>query len=118
MNKNSVPNSTNSAAKTRILVVDDHLVVRRGVIQILGEQFKKAEFGEAGSAHEALNQIWKNEWDLVLLDIGMPGRSGLDVLKDLKQAKPNVPVLILSMHTEDEFALRALKSGASGYLTK
>lgn len=104
--------------KIRFLIVDDHSVVRRGVIQILGEHFRKAEFGEASSAQEALEQIWKSEWNLVILDISLPGRSGLDVLKELKQARPHISVLILSMHTEDEFALRAIKGGASGYLTK
>jgi two-component system invasion response regulator UvrY len=108
----------NATMKIRFLIVDDHVVVRRGVIQILAEHFKQAEFGEASSAHEALEQIWKGEWNLVILDISLPGRSGLDALKELKQARPGIPVLILSMHTEDEFALRAIKGGASGYLTK
>ncbi len=107
-----------SAMKMRLLVVDDHVVVRRGVVQILAEHFKNAEFGEASSAQEALERIWKGVWNLVIMDISLPGRSGLDVLRELKQARPNIPVLILSVHTEDEFALRAIKGGASGYLTK
>lgn len=104
--------------KRKFLIVDDHLVVRRGVMQILRDHFPNAEFGEAASAHEALEQAWKTSWDLILLDIGLPGRSGLDVIKDLRQTGNEAPVLVLSVHAEAEFALRALKAGAVGYLTK
>ena len=102
----------------RILITDDHAVVRQGLKQILAEEFKRAEFGEAGSAQEAIERVWKENWDVVVLDITMPGRSGLEVLKEIKKTKPKLPVLVLSMHPEDQFAVRLLKIGASGYMTK
>lgn len=102
----------------RILITDDHAVVRSGLKQILAEAFPKAEFGEATNAQEALDRVWKEPWDVVVLDITMPGRSGLEVLKEIKQSKPKLPVLMLSMHPEDQFAVRLLKVGASGYMTK
>ncbi len=102
----------------RILIADDHAVVRQGIKQILADEFKKAVFGEARTAHEALTKIWKEKWDVVILDITMPGRSGLEVLKELKKLRPKLPVLVLSMHPEDQFAVRVLKAGASGYMTK
>lgn len=102
----------------RILIADDHAVVRRGVRELLGEEFATATFGEATTAQEALDQVWKEPWDLILLDISMPGRSGLDVLRDLKAARPHVAVLVQSMHAEGQFAIRVLKSGAAGYITK
>lgn len=102
----------------RILITDDHAVVRQGLKQILAEEFKRAEFGEAGSAQEAIDRVWKENWDVVVLDITMPGRSGLEVLKEIKKTKPKLPVLVLSMHPEDQFAVRLLKIGASGYMTK
>ncbi len=102
----------------RILITDDHAVVRQGLKQILAEEFKRAEFGEAASAQEAIERVWKENWDVVVLDITMPGRSGLEVLKEIKKTKPKLPVLVLSMHPEDQFAVRLLKIGASGYMTK
>jgi two-component system, NarL family, invasion response regulator UvrY len=102
----------------RILLADDHAVVRRGVRQILAEAFKKSVFGEATNAQEALDLVWHESWDVVILDLSMPGRSGLDVLKEIKRARPKLPVLVLSMHPEDQFAVRLLKAGASGYMTK
>jgi DNA-binding NarL/FixJ family response regulator len=102
----------------RILIADDHAVVRQGIKQILADDFKKATFGEARTAQEALTKIWKEKWDVVILDITMPGRSGLEVLKELKNLRPKLPVLVLSMHPEDQFAVRVLKAGASGYMTK
>jgi len=102
----------------RILIADDHAVVRRGLKQILAGEFKKADFGEASNAREALDRIRKENWDTVVLDITMPGRSGLEALKEMKEARPKLPVLVLSMHSEDQFAVRVLKSGASGYMTK
>jgi DNA-binding NarL/FixJ family response regulator len=85
---------------------------------ILADQFKKAVFGEARNAHEALSRITKEKWDVMILDITMPGRSGLEVLRDIKRQRPKLPVLVLSMHPEDQFAVRLLKAGAAGYLTK
>lgn len=102
----------------RVLVADDHAIVRRGLKLILEEEFHSIQFGEASDGQQALNLVWKQEWDIVILDITLPGRSGLDVLKELKQVRPKLPVLVLSMHPEDQFAVRMLKSGASGYMTK
>ena len=93
-------------------------MVRQGLKLILADHFKKAVFGEARNAHEALSRIWKEKWDVVLLDVTMPGRSGLEVLREIKRSRPKVPVLVLSMHPEDQFAVRMLKAGAAGYLTK
>ena len=86
--------------------------------QILTDEFKRATFGEARNAQEALDLVWKQEWDVVVLDITMPGRSGLDALREIKKSKPRLPVLVLSMHPENQFAVRVLKAGASGYMTK
>jgi two-component system invasion response regulator UvrY len=102
----------------RILITDDHAVVRQGLKQILAEEFKRAEFGEASNVQEAIDKVWKENWDVVVLDITMPGRSGLEVLKEIKRSRPKLPVLMLSMHPEDQFAVRLLKIGASGYMTK
>jgi DNA-binding NarL/FixJ family response regulator len=102
----------------KILITDDHAVVRQGLKQILLEEFTRAEFGEATNAQEAIDRVWKENWDVVVLDITMPGRSGLDVLKEIKKSRPKLPVLVLSMHPEDQFAVRILKIGAAGYMTK
>lgn len=103
---------------TRILIADDHAIVRRGLKQILEEEPGLEVQGEAQNAQEVLEYLRKQKWDLVILDISMPGRSGLDVLCDLRMDYPSLPVLILSMHPEDQYALRVLKAGASGYLNK
>jgi two-component system invasion response regulator UvrY len=102
----------------KVLVADDHAIMRRGLKLILEEEFHSISFGEASNGQQALDLAWKQDWDIVVLDITMPGRNGLDILKELKQLRPKLPVLILSMHSEDQFAVRVLKSGASGYLTK
>jgi DNA-binding NarL/FixJ family response regulator len=102
----------------RILIADDHAVVRRGLKQILAEAFGRSVFGEATNSQETLERVWKEPWDIVILDLTMPGRSGLDVLKEIKRERPKLPVIILSMHPEDQFAVRLLKAGASGYMTK
>lgn len=102
----------------KILLADDHTVVRHGLKQILADEFKRATFGEARNAQEALDLVWKDNWDVVVLDITMPGRSGLEVLREIKKSKPRLPVLVLSMHPENQFAVRVLKRGASGYMTK
>jgi two-component system, NarL family, invasion response regulator UvrY len=86
--------------------------------QILADDFKDALFGEASTGEEALNQVFKEKWDAVILDITMPGRTGLEVLREIKKFRPKLPVLVLSMHPEDQFAVRVLKAGASGYMTK
>ncbi|HEX8550787.1 MAG TPA: response regulator transcription factor [Abditibacteriaceae bacterium] len=102
----------------KFLIVDDHAVVRQGLKHILQEEWAGATFGEAPNVAAMLPIFRKEAWNVVLLDINMPGRSGLDVLRDLKTEKPNVPVLILSGHPEDQYAVRVLKAGASGYLPK
>jgi two-component system invasion response regulator UvrY len=102
----------------KILVTDDHAVLRRGLMQILEDGFGKVQFGEAANTGETIAQVEKQAWDLVALDITMPGRSGLDALKEIKSLKPATPVLVLSVHSEDQFAVRALKAGAGGYLNK
>jgi DNA-binding NarL/FixJ family response regulator len=102
----------------KILIADDHSVVRQGLKQILKDEFPKVELGEAADSQSAIDLVWKQDWDFVILDIAMPGRSGLDVLKELKKARPKLPVLILSAHPEDQFAVRVLKAGAEGYMTK
>ncbi|HLK58277.1 MAG TPA: response regulator transcription factor [Chthonomonadaceae bacterium] len=102
----------------RILVADDHAVVRRGIKQILEEDLEIETIAEAQNAEEALALVRAQEWDIVILDLNMPGRSGLEVLTELLYYKPHLPVLILSMHPEDQVAVRVLKAGASGYMTK
>ncbi len=102
----------------KILLTDDHAVVRRGLRQILAAEFKKAEFGEAANAQEAIKKLGEESWDVAILDVTMPGRGGLEVLKEIKQTRPKLPVLMLSMHPEDQFAVRLLKAGASGYMNK
>jgi two-component system, NarL family, invasion response regulator UvrY len=93
-------------------------VVRHGLKQILADEYRRATFGEASNAQEVINQVWQHDWDVVVLDVTMPGRSGLEALKEIRKSKPRLPVLVLSMHPEDQFAMRVLKSGASGYMTK
>jgi DNA-binding NarL/FixJ family response regulator len=102
----------------RVLVADDHAIVRRGLKLILEEEFQNIVFGEASNGQEAIDLAWKQDWDIAVLDITMPGRSGLDILKEMKQGRPKLPVLVLSMHPEDQFAVRVLKAGAAGYMTK
>jgi two-component system, NarL family, invasion response regulator UvrY len=102
----------------RILVCDDHAVVRQGLKAIFTAQPDVAFVGEASSAHEVRELVSKHHWDVLVLDISLPGRSGLEVLQDLKRERAKLPVLVLSVHPEDEYGIRALKAGASGYLTK
>jgi two-component system, NarL family, invasion response regulator UvrY len=102
----------------RILVADDHAVVRQGVMQILADVRDMLVKDEAQNSAETLEKVLKYEYDVVLLDISMPGRSGLEVLEDIKNQRPKLAVLILSMHPEEQYAVRALRAGAAGYLTK
>ena len=102
----------------RILIVDDHEVLRDGVKRIFDKQPGTMIFGEAGTVQEALRLVREQDWDAVVLDISLGDRSGLDVLKELKRIRPRLPVLILSMHSEEQFARRAFKAGAAGYITK
>jgi len=102
----------------KILAADDHPTVRQGIIHVLTSQFDELEIIEAANGSEALNKLKTNDFDLVILDISMPGRNGLETLKDLKHRFPDLPVLILSMYPEEQYAIRCIKAGASGYLTK
>jgi two-component system invasion response regulator UvrY len=102
----------------RALIADDHAVVRQGLKQILGDTPEMLVAGEATNGQEVLDKVRAEPWDVVVLDISMPDRSGLDVLKQLRSERPKLPVLVLSMHSEDQYAVRVLKAGASGYLTK
>lgn len=102
----------------RVLVADDHAVVRKGIAQILGETPDFRCAGEAGNADELLNLLDREPWDALVLDLNMPGRSGLDILNDIHRRWPKLPVLVLSMHDERQFAPRVLKAGAAGYLHK
>ncbi len=102
----------------RVLIVDDHAVVRAGLRQILRESGLGFTFGEAGCAQEALGRLRENEWDLVLMDISLPDKNGIELLKQAKNHWKRLPVLMLSTHPESQYALRALKAGAAGYMTK
>lgn len=102
----------------KILVADDHAIVRKGLIQIISEVPGMHVVDEASNGIEAMQKLLEKDYDIVLLDISMPGRSGLDILRAIKNKKPKIPVLVLSVHPEEQYAIRAIKAGASGYLTK
>jgi DNA-binding NarL/FixJ family response regulator len=102
----------------RILIADDHAIVRKGITQLLLEAYPESVIGEADTAEELLKMLMKGEWNLIICDISMPGRSGIDALPQIKQINPSVPVLIMSMYSEDQYAVRAFKAGAAGYLGK
>ena len=102
----------------RILIADDHSVVRRGLKQILLDEFQHAFIAEVENGEALLQMAMKDRWDVIITDVSMPGRSGLDVLQQIKQVRPKLPVLILSVFTEEHYAMRSLKAGASGYLNK
>ena len=104
--------------KIKILIADDHTVVRRGLEQIIAETPDIVVTGEASNGWEVLDKVSNGNYDEVILDIAMPGKDGMEVLNQIKHEKPELPVLILSMYPEEQFAVRALRSGASGYLTK
>jgi DNA-binding NarL/FixJ family response regulator len=102
----------------KILIADDHAIVRKGLANILNDEFAELELGEACNSIETISRARKNNWDLILLDISMPGRSGLETLKQMRVDGIKVPILMLSMHPEDQYALRVLKAGASGFVNK
>ena len=102
----------------KILIADDHAVVRRGLKQIVSETPDIIVTDEASTGYEVLNKVRGNDYDAVILDISMPGGDGLNILKQLKKENPKIPILVLSVHPEDQYAVRALKAGAAGYLTK
>ena len=101
-----------------ILIADDHAVVRRGLKEILADAFPDAHFAEAGNGDEVLSQLAKCKYGVLMLDINMPGRSGLDVLRDVKQAYPQLPVIVLSIQPEEQYAMRCLRAGAAAYINK
>lgn len=102
----------------RVLIADDHAVVRKGLEQIISETTDIRVTGEAASGDEVLDKIRQEDYDVLMLDLSMPGRSGLDVLKQVRIEEPDLPVLVLSVHSEDQYAVRVLRAGASGYLNK
>ena len=102
----------------KVLIADDHAILRRGLKEILLREFDGVTCGDAENAEQVLAQVQTQDWDFVILDITMPGRSGLDVLKNIKDLRPKLPVLVLSMHPEDQYGKRVLKAGASGYMNK
>ena len=102
----------------RILIADDHSIVRKGLKQILVEEFPFATIEETGDAEGLVKKALSQDWDIVITDLSMPGRSGLDAINQIKQQHPKLPILILSMYPEEQYAMRVLKSGASGYLSK
>jgi two-component system invasion response regulator UvrY len=102
----------------KILIADDHHILRKGLKQILVDEYGEIEFGEAYDGREALTKLKESAWDILILDINMPGINGLDVLRYMKELALNTPVLVLSMHPEEQVAIQVIKSGAYGYLTK
>jgi two-component system, NarL family, invasion response regulator UvrY len=102
----------------KVLIADDHAIVRRGLKQVILEEYPSAVIGEVADAEDLLKEVISQDWSMVICDMNMPGRSGLDALNQIKQATPHLPVLIMSMYPEDQYALRVLKAGASGYLEK
>lgn len=102
----------------KILIADDHAIVREGLKQILAETPDMVVADEANNGHDVVAKVLKSDFDVVLLDISMPGRNGIDILKQVKTERPKISVLILSMYSEEQYAMRALRAGASGYLTK
>ncbi len=101
-----------------IIIADDHAIVRKGLKQILDDTLEMKVVAEAGNSVELMEKLHQQQFDVVILDITMPGRSGLDVLKDIKTEFPKLPVLVLSVHREEQYAVRTLRSGAAGYLNK
>jgi two-component system invasion response regulator UvrY len=102
----------------RILIADDHAIVRKGLKQIVEETADMVVADEASTGHEVLDKVRDNEYDVVVLDISMPGGDGVDILKQIKKEKPKIPILVLSMHPEEQYAVRVLHAGAAGYMTK
>src|SRR3977135_2985247 len=99
----------------RILIADDHAIVRRGLKQILLEEYSFSEIGEVANAEDLIKQALTGHWEIIITDLSMPGRSGLDALHQIREVFPKLPILVLSMHPEDQYAIRVLKAGASGY---
>src|SRR5688500_16028118 len=107
-----------SRSTLRVLLADDHTILRQGLKQIIADALKRVEFGEAGNADEAISRLREQTWDVLILDINMPGRDGFEVLGDVCRHFPDLPVLVLSSTPEDQLGLRAIRAGAAGYLNK
>lgn len=112
------PKKKKAATMIRILVADDHAIVREGMKQIVAESYDMVVAGETNNGQEAIKKALSEDYDVVILDISMPDRHGIDVLKEIKNQKPELPILILTIHSEEQYAVRALKAGASGFLNK
>jgi two-component system invasion response regulator UvrY len=112
------PHSETASRAYRFIIADDHVVVRAGVRRILLEQFPQAVIGEAANGQEVLEAVRTGAWEMLILDIGMPVRSGLEIIPELRRLAPGLRILVLTMHAEEQFALRLLKSGVAGYVTK
>ena len=112
------PPTKRNDSMIKVFIVDDHAIVRKGLKQILSETSDMVVAGEAANSQEVLDKAFKDDSDVVLLDVAMPGRGGLDTLEELRRGRPQLPVLILSLYPEEQYAVRALRAGASGYLTK
>lgn len=102
----------------RILIADDHAIVRRGLKEILLDEYPSATIGEAPDSEQLIAKTFREKWDVVICDLNMPGRSGFDALRQIKELNPKLPVLIMSVYAEDQYAVRALRAGASGYFSK
>ena len=102
----------------KVLIADDHAIVRKGLKQIIHEEYPQALIEEASNAEELIHKTMLDSWDVIITDLSMPGRSGLDALRQIRESFPKLPVLVLSMHPEDQYAIRVLKAGASGYINK
>jgi DNA-binding NarL/FixJ family response regulator len=101
-----------------VLIIDDHSIFRQGVKKIISDAFERVQFVEAESSSEALSKVHKQDWDMIITDINMPGRSGLELIREIKTMTPSLPILVLSIYEEEQMALRALRAGANGYLNK
>lgn len=102
----------------KILIVDDHAIVRRGLISLLKDEYRGAIFGEAEDSKQGHALALDTDWNLVIMDINMPGRSGIDLIRDIKSVKPDLPILVVSAHAEKDYGVRSLKLGAAGYVSK
>jgi len=104
--------------KVNILLADDHLLVRKGLIKILEESYINALYGEASNSSQTMDLLREKEWDILILDLSMPGRSGFEIIKEIKDLYPKMPILVLSMYSVEQVAVRVIKAGVDGYLTK
>lgn len=118
MYESQLTEPANKNVVKKVLIIDDHEVVRDGLKRILNSHTPDLTFGEASKGSEAIALVSEQDWDVVVLDISLAGRSGLEILKEIKQIRPRLRVLVLSMHSEEQYARRAFRAGAAGYITK